>query len=107
ANPVPSYCTIHTSVDEGERPISVGIRPVQMGGGHGAISRTGFILLYRGADVGLEVDEAPLRTAYALTAAESRVCAGLVSGENVHVLSERLGISPQTARTHLKRIYDK
>lgn len=106
-DPVPSYCTIHTSVDEGERPFCVGIRPVEMSGGHGATARRGFILLYRGADVGLDIDEAPLRNAYSLTAAESRICAALVSGENVHTLSERLGISPQTTRTHLKRIYDK
>lgn len=107
ANPVPSYCTIQTGVDEGTRPISVGIRPIRMRGGPGGISRSGFILVYRGSDVGLEIEEAPLRAAYFLTAAEARICAGLVSGENVHVLSERLGISPQTARTHLKRIYDK
>jgi DNA-binding CsgD family transcriptional regulator len=70
-------------------------------------SRSGFVLLARAAESAYEVDEAPLRAAYQLTAAEARVCSGLISGENVHTLSARLGISPQTARTHLKRIYDK
>jgi DNA-binding CsgD family transcriptional regulator len=105
ANPVPSFCNIGTGTET--RPISVGIRPLRLPTGRFGSSRSGFVLLARAAESAYEVDEAPLRAAYQLTAAEARVCSGLISGENVHTLSARLGISPQTARTHLKRIYDK
>jgi len=104
---VPSFCNINTGSDERPRPISVGIRPVRLPAGFGGSSRNGFALIARTADAPFDVDEASLRAAYFLTAAEARICGALISGENVHVLSERLGISPQTARTHLKRIYDK
>jgi DNA-binding CsgD family transcriptional regulator len=104
---VPSFCNLDVAADEAARPISIAIRPVRLPAGFGGASRSGFALIARTADAPFEVDEAPLRAAYLLTAAEARVCSALISGENVHVLSERLGISPQTARTHLKRIYDK
>ncbi len=105
ANPVPSFCNISTG-DE-TRPLSVGIRPLRVPGGRAGGSRAGFVLLARAAECAYDMDEAPLRAAYQLTAAEARICSGLISGDNVHTLSGRLGISPQTARTHLKRIYDK
>lgn len=107
ARPVPSFCNIESGADDDARPTSVGIRPIRLTATAGGGSRSGFILIARTAASPFELDEAPLRAAYTLTAAEARVCAGLISGDNVHVLSQRLGISPQTARTHLKRIYDK
>ena len=107
ARPVPSFCNIRIDTDEGMRPTSVGIRPIRMSGGLGGSPRSGFVLIARTAEASFEMDEAPLRAAYLLTAAEARVCSALITGENVHMLSLRLGISPQTARTHLKRIYDK
>jgi DNA-binding CsgD family transcriptional regulator len=107
AHPVPKSCVVHATVDDGTRPIAIEIRPVQLRSLPGALARNGFILLSRSPDCEIEVDEPALRTAYSLTPAEARVCAALVSGENIHILSDKLSISPQTARTHLKRIYDK
>ena len=105
ANPVPGFCNISTGLET--RPLTVGIRPLRLSGPGGGDSRQGYVLIARAAETAFEVDEAPLRAAYQLTAAEARICSALISGDNVYVLSERLGISPQTARTHLKRIYDK
>jgi len=107
ARPVPTFCLVDPVDHEDERPIPVLIRPVQLQGSADGRAPNGFLLICRSSKSEIEVDEGALRTAYALTAAEARVCAALVGGENVHVLSEHLGISPQTARTHLKRIYDK
>jgi len=58
--------------------------------------------------------EAKLRTApevlarvYDLTAAESRLAEQLMHGESLVHAAERLGVSHNTARTHLQRIYQK
>jgi DNA-binding CsgD family transcriptional regulator len=45
--------------------------------------------------------------AYALTVAESRVAERLMQGETLVQVAERLGVSHNTARTHLQRIYHK
>jgi DNA-binding CsgD family transcriptional regulator len=44
---------------------------------------------------------------YDLTAAESRVAELLMQGETVVRAAERLGVTHNTARTHLQRIYQK
>jgi DNA-binding CsgD family transcriptional regulator len=95
------------STEEGGRPTAIKIRPTRLGVGPGGTARKGFMLLCRCFESAMELDETALRVAYGLTASEARVCAALVTGQNIHTLSQTLCISPQTARTHLKRIYDK
>lgn len=53
------------------------------------------------------IDEDLLQSAYDLTASEIRVCSLLANNESVEGVSEKLRISPNTARTHIKRIYSK
>jgi len=53
------------------------------------------------------IDDELLRSTYDLTASEIRICALLTNGESVESVSEKLGISPNTARTHIKRIFNK
>ncbi len=53
------------------------------------------------------IDEDLLQSAYDLTASEIRVCSLLANDENVESVSEKLQISPNTARTHIKRIFSK
>jgi DNA-binding CsgD family transcriptional regulator len=48
-----------------------------------------------------------LTRTYHLTAAESRLAELLARGETVVRAAERLGISHNTARTHLQRVYQK
>ena len=107
ARPVPPSCIIQPSGGDGERPIFVDIRPYEYRSDLHAQQRTGYVIVCRSADPDIEVDEGALRAAFNLTAAEARVCAGLVSEENIVALAEKLEISPQTARTHLKRIFEK
>lgn len=52
-------------------------------------------------------NDAILRDLYGLTRAEAAVTSMLVRGKSVEELSEELGISPLTARTHLKRVFSK
>jgi DNA-binding CsgD family transcriptional regulator len=53
------------------------------------------------------IDDELLQSTYDLTASETRICAMLANGESVESVSEKLGISPNTARTHIKRIFSK
>lgn len=53
------------------------------------------------------IDEDLLQSAYDLTASEIRVCSLLANNESVEGVAEKLRISPNTARTHIKRIYSK
>jgi DNA-binding CsgD family transcriptional regulator len=51
--------------------------------------------------------EEGLRNLYALTPAEARLAAILTEGVSLRTSAERLGITFQTARDHLKRILSK
>lgn len=51
--------------------------------------------------------EEDLRTAYNLTKSEARVAKLLAEGKTLAQVCETLGISQNTARTHLKRVYTK
>lgn len=105
-NPVPRFCILEDR-DEGARPIAVEIRRNHVRCGPHGSTRTAFVLFCRQFDNAIQLDEGAIRAAYGLTPAEARVCSALVRGENILALSGSLGISAQTARTHLKRIYDK
>jgi DNA-binding CsgD family transcriptional regulator len=50
---------------------------------------------------------AHLQRAFGLSTAETRVAMALLDGENVERLSDRLCISRNTARTHLRRLFGK
>lgn len=105
--PVPHSCIIERDVGDERRPIFVEIRPHKLGNEADGQTRNGYVIVCRSADTEIEVEESALRAAFQLTAAEARVCAALVSGENIYGLATRLNISPQTARTHVKHIFEK
>jgi DNA-binding CsgD family transcriptional regulator/PAS domain-containing protein len=105
--PVPASCVLHLSADDEKRPVAVRFHPITLRCDLRKQSQEGYVLLFKSADGGAQLDEQALRAGYWLTASEARVCAALVRGENVFGLAQNLGISPQTARTHLKRIFDK
>jgi DNA-binding CsgD family transcriptional regulator len=75
-------------------------------GGNSA-RHTGLIVTLLDLTQHVMVDQDLLRRAYELTASEARVCSLLANGESVDDVSERLQISPNTARTHIKRIFSK
>ncbi len=55
----------------------------------------------------LEADVAVLRSRYGLSAAEVRVALGAADGLSIDELAATLGISGNTVKTHIKRVYDK
>jgi DNA-binding CsgD family transcriptional regulator len=58
-------------------------------------------------DSGLRPDPAMLAELYALTPAEARFTASLVNGFSVDEISGQLGITRETARTHMRRVLSK
>ncbi len=72
----------------------------------GAGQRTVLLRLYD-RDLGMVVDERALTSLYGLTRGEAALAAKLVLGKSIETAAEELFISPQTARTHLKRIFMK
>ena len=52
-------------------------------------------------------DTSALRELFSLTPAESRVTTLLVQGQNMEEISEHLGVSLETVRTHVRRVFSK
>ena len=105
--PIPSSCVLHSPNGHEGRPTVVDIHPYSIPSEFDGQPRIGYVLTCRGGGTTVEVDELSLREAFALTAAEARICAALAAGDNVESLACKLGISQLTARTHLKHIFGK
>ena len=56
---------------------------------------------------GATLDTPTLHQLFGLTPAEARLCIALVKGKSVEEYAREAGISSNTARTHVKRIYSK
>jgi DNA-binding CsgD family transcriptional regulator len=54
-----------------------------------------------------ETDADPLRRFYGLTPAEAALTAHLVTGQDLKRASEALQVTMNTARTHMKRVFEK
>lgn len=65
------------------------------------------MLLVRDVQTEREVDLDYLASMYGLTVTEARLTRALCNGATVQEAAERMKISPETVRTHLKRIYKK
>jgi DNA-binding CsgD family transcriptional regulator len=91
----------------GKRPLAVVITPVSAHA-FAADARKPAVMVFV-SDPETKVRTAPevLARAYDLTAAESRLAEQLIQGETLVHAAERLGVSHNTARTHLQRIYEK
>jgi DNA-binding CsgD family transcriptional regulator len=105
--PIPTSCVLHPPHGQDGRPLLVDLRPYQVRSEYESEPRPGYVLICRSTETVVEVDELSLREAFSLTAAEARICAALAGGDNVETLARNLGISPLTARTHLKHIFEK
>jgi alpha-beta hydrolase superfamily lysophospholipase/DNA-binding CsgD family transcriptional regulator len=68
---------------------------------------TGVIVLRDAAEDGADQRLDLLQFAYGLTLKEAETAAGLLDGLGAEAIAARLGVSLNTVRTHLKRVYDK
>ena len=58
-------------------------------------------------EIPLDSNEQHLRELYALTAGEARLASWLLQGKSVEEAAAAMGITVNTARAYLKRIYNK
>ncbi len=87
-------------------PLGVLVHPLAPGRRPNAGQPAALVLLpARGTDA--EVNQQALAHRYRLTAAETRLLVALLRGEDLAGYARQSGITPQTARTHLKRIFGK
>jgi DNA-binding CsgD family transcriptional regulator len=84
------------------RPPSLRQTTLQRGGASGVV----VIRNVAGADLASTVSDM-LQFAYGLTPKEAETALGLIDGQSAEVIAATLGISINTVRTHLKRVYEK
>lgn len=91
----------------GKRPLTVLVAPVGRNFFATDVKTPSVILFVTDPEHKVESLAGALARLYNLTTAESRVAELLMQGETAVRAAERLGVSHNTARTHLQRIYRK
>lgn len=102
----PPFRMLPAPRDSGRGPVAVLTWPV---GEPAASSNSGGSLVfisdpYRQSG---RFDAAMVRRLYAMTPAEARMASKMAHGNSLNNIAQELGISIHTARTHLKRIFEK
>jgi DNA-binding CsgD family transcriptional regulator len=99
--------TISITRPSGAQPLSVVVVPLHIKteplGERGPIAA----IFVTDPEVPLDSHEQPLRDLYALTAGEARLTSCLLQGKSVEEAAAAMGITLNTARAYLKRIYNK
>jgi DNA-binding CsgD family transcriptional regulator/PAS domain-containing protein len=91
----------------GKRPFVLVIMPASVQAFPPDARRAAAIVFVTDPEAKVEMTPEALARLYGLTGAESRLVEQLMQGESLVHAAERLGISHNTARTHLQRIYQK
>jgi DNA-binding CsgD family transcriptional regulator len=98
-------------VRNGRRPLMVLVSPVQGGDDDRAavlsIKDAAAMVMLCDPDREAQVPAAWMMDAYGLTMAEVRVAVAASCGTTVAATARRLAISPNTVKTHLRRVFDK
>jgi DNA-binding CsgD family transcriptional regulator len=82
------------------------LEPLQRRHGDEASVSTHLVSLHRQPDVA-EVSAESLSAMYGLTRSEARVAAAAIAAHSINDLAQRLGLSRNTVKTHLKRVFCK
>lgn len=90
----------------GRKPLIVNALPI-VGGLSDILTGARALLVVNDLDCNRPAPEEKLRSVFGLTPAEVRLALRLASGDDVNGAAEALGISPGTARNHLKSIFAK
>jgi DNA-binding CsgD family transcriptional regulator len=88
------------------RPYSVLVTPLRLAAAERTAPRVATILV-SDPEREIEADTTAVQTAYGLSPAEARVAGAIAIDESVGRAAERLCLSVDTVRWHLKRIYRK
>jgi DNA-binding CsgD family transcriptional regulator len=97
---------VRVSRPSGSKPFEILVAPLpsQSSLGRGGTAAALFIT---DPEEGTDLDHRALQELFGLTLAEIRLCVALVNGKSVEEYAQEAAISPNTARTHVKRIYAK
>lgn len=91
----------------GLRPLQVLISPFHIGSDGSGNAGKLVLLFVFDPELGVETSEAVLSRMYDLTPAEARIAGLIAEGRSLKEAGEMLGITQDTVRTHLKRIFAK
>jgi DNA-binding CsgD family transcriptional regulator len=89
------------------RPLSVLVAPLSGQQSIVPLIEAACAIFVADPDANLQTDTDILRELYGLTAAESKVTALLVQGNDIRRIADELQVGLNTARTHLKRVFEK
>ncbi len=99
--------TIVCEKDEGDYPIVFHIHQVALHDAFSAMNQIAYAIVAMDPERAIHLDAESISQAYQLTPSEARVSALIAVGERIEAAAAVLGITPSTARTHLKRIFEK
>lgn len=91
----------------GKKPIHMTIHRLNDLASPSAETESTAVLLFSLPETPLESRAELLRRLFGLTAAEAKLCELLAQGQNTHEAAASAGITVDTARTHLKKIFAK
>jgi DNA-binding CsgD family transcriptional regulator len=91
----------------GKRPLVLVVMPASVHAFPPEAREPAVIVFVSDPETKIQTAPEVLARVYGLTAAESRLAEQLMQGESLVLAAERLGVSHNTARTHLQRIYQK
>lgn len=97
----------YVSRTKGKSPLSISVTPFKESDRHPMGSERFAMLLITDPDSTAASTEGELIKTYGLTKAEARFAKLIADGHNLSVVGEILGITQNTARTHLKRVFGK
>src|SRR5437588_6481204 len=75
--------------------------------GQGMSAESAACVIFSDPELRADPDQGFLRSLFGLTGAEAKVAALLVQGYDARRIGERLAVSFNTARTHVKRVFEK
>ena len=100
-------------LDSGLYPSSAGV-PIVLDGGDGVpasvcwvVGESGLVLVWINNRSMTEERLAAASLVYGITPAQMRVAKLMIDGHDIVAAANRLGVSVNTARTHLQRMYDR
>lgn len=91
----------------GLRPLSLLIAPLNHDLSHDNYHQPSVLIFITDPEQRTESTEAVLQQLYSLTPAEARLAAILVQGKSIATAATELHVTQNTARTHLKHIFEK
>ena len=100
-------------LDDGLYPVRAGL-PIVLDGGHGApanvcwvVGESGLVLISINDRAMAAERLTAAALVYGITPAQMRVARHIIDGHDMVAAAKHLGVSVNTARTHLQRMYDK